>query len=292
VNAIYEYIIATIIVVMLVGWTYYSSSSSTLVAIGRIEDEQLKVVAQEVFNKLLLTPGDPVNWTSTTVKSLGLADMNAQEAFTLDRDKVLMLRNGSIGISRARDLMGLENNYDFSLSVTPALNITVIPNGITYDGNHNHNFTVVVRDLRGLPSSSASITGYYVNNTSTWNIGDNISRSSKTTGTDGLVTLSFKNLHPQDVTLLIMIKAFPSSLAVLKTCYVQGSSDTTCSSMNPPKLLKVVGDYVIEGLPQSDEFVLPSPRPPGGLNMVTMDLFVTVDGYAYRAEMFFWRTSE
>ena len=158
-NAIFEYIIAASIIMLLVGWTFISISSSAFIAVNRLEDERVNVLAAEVFNTLLLTPGDPVNWDTTNITSLGLASMNAKEAFSLDREKVLSLKNGSIDIDRARSLLGLGYLYDFSLSITPALNISItrIRYNIT---SFTHSFEILVKDLKGLPAPTALVVGY------------------------------------------------------------------------------------------------------------------------------------
>ena len=287
-NPIYEYIVGTVIVIMLAGWTYVSMTSSTLVAVNLLDDERINVVAREVFNKLLLTPGDPVDWNRANVKSLGLAEIGG-EGFVLDKDKVLCLKNGSISINDARRLLGLERVYDFSIRVSPALNVRIT--SISYDlGNQVHTFNVVVNDLSGRPFSTAIVKGYYVNDTSSWKTGDAIERDSTLTDVDGRATLVFNYSNPNDVTLLITVKL--SNIASVARCYVQSYSDVSCSLLVPPKPLTVQGDYVVEGQPPIYSFTFPSPEPQGGLKTVSLSQFISIEGYTYEVRFRFWRVSQ
>jgi hypothetical protein len=286
VNPIYEYIIAAIIVILLAGWTYVSMTSSTLVAVNLLDEERLNTVAREVFNKLLFTPGDPVDWNRTTVRSLGLAKMDAG-AFTLDRGKVLCLKNGSITVNDARRLLGLEDLYGFSLRITPALNISV--SDVSYSAGQ-HRFNVVVKDLKNLPVATVIVKGYYVDDAGNWHVGDTIGRDSSTTDVDGRAALTFSSVSPQNVMLLITAKS--SSTVALAGCYIQSSSDTSCSQSDPPKPLTVEGEYVVEGQPMIEPFTFPSPEPQGGLKTVSLSQYVNIDGYVYEARFRFWRLSQ
>jgi hypothetical protein len=271
---------------MLVGWTYVSLTSSTFVALNLIEDEQINTVAKEVFNKIILTPGDPVDWNITSVKSLGLAKNDAK-AFTLDKNKVLCLKNGSINIDAARNLLGLVHLYDFSLLISPALKVNVT--GVSYNAGL-HSFNVMVKDLKDLSISNVFVKGYYVNDTGNWNAGDTIERDSTMTGVDGFATLTFSNTNPKDVVLLITAKL--SSIVALAECYVQSSSDTSGSTLNPPKSLMVEGDYVVEGKLTIDAFTFPSNVPQGGLKTISLNQFVSIDDYVYVVYFRIWRVSQ
>ncbi len=291
-NAIYEYIVATVVVILLVGLTFVNLTSSTLVGVNILNGDQINTVAGEVFNKIILTPGDPIDWNRITVKSLGLAKNNSK-AFTLDRDKVLCLKNGSINVDEARRLLGLENlydnryNYSFSLSISPALIINVTK--ISYIAGR-HSFNVMVKDLNGLPVSTVVVEGYYVNDTDHWNTGDAIVRNSTTTGIDGLATLNFISKNPKDVVLLITAKSYTT--VTVAEFYVLSSSNTSPSPLNPPKALTVEGDYVVEGQPIIGAFTFPSPEPQGALKTVSLSQFVSIGDYMYGVTFRFWSVSQ
>jgi hypothetical protein len=286
VNAIYEYILATVVVILLVGLTFVNLTSSTFIGIDILNGDQINTVAGEVFNKIILTPGDPVDWNRTNVNSLGLAKVNST-AFTLDRDKVLCLKNGSINGNEAVRLLGLEHLYNFSLSISPALIINVTK--ISYIAGR-HSFNVMVKDLNGLPVSTVVVEGYYVNNTDDWNTGDAIVRNSTTTGINGLATLNFTSKNPKDVVLLITAKSYTT--VTLAEFYVPNSSYTSPSTLNPPKALTVQGDYVVEGQPIIGAFTFPSPEPQGVLKTVSLSQFVSIDDYMYEVNFHFWSVSQ
>ncbi len=294
-NAIFEYIIAASVIILLVGWAFISISSSALVAVNRLEDERVNVLAAEIFDKLLLTPGDPVNWDTTNITSLGLAKVNAKEGFSLDREKVLSLKNESIDINTARSLLGLGNLYDFSLSITPALNISITR--VRYNAtSFTHSFEILVKDLKGLPAPTALVVGYYVNDTDDWNVGDAFARNSSLTEIDGRTTLDFtSSINPQNVTLLIQVKSSTAQyhyVIASKACYIRDSSVSSCGLGQPPKNLGVEGNYVLEGLPQIDAFTFPSKGIPGSPKMVSQSLYVSIDSYIYEAKFYFWSVSQ
>jgi len=143
--------------------------------------------AGSILDMILLSPGDPLNWGDypEDPNFFGLAYPGATEAYTLDAKKVIRLsENSSFYISpgKVRSLLGLSADCNFAFRMKPLLIIDINSEG---DGN----FTITVKDLKGLPIPNVNVTGYYVHES----LGSDANYTSdcKITGMDGKCELSF-----------------------------------------------------------------------------------------------------
>jgi hypothetical protein len=106
---------------------------------------QLKNTAVNVFDALLLDPGEPLNWGSNqlwsaeSVNRFGLADSTHSGFYVLDPDKVQRLKIGNplgeITNDEVKELLGLDG-YGFNLRIIPPFNVTNT-NGKKIDGNNS-----------------------------------------------------------------------------------------------------------------------------------------------------------
>ncbi|MEM3040963.1 MAG: hypothetical protein QXG97_02910, partial [Nitrososphaerota archaeon] len=91
-NAIYEYIIAGIVVVAMLAAAEMNISTMTSSRLALAETEGYSM-AESILDMILLSPGDPPNWSeySEDPELFGLAFSNATEEYTLDPKKVMRL---------------------------------------------------------------------------------------------------------------------------------------------------------------------------------------------------------
>ena len=98
-----------------------------------VDYQQLRNTAVNVFDNILLNPGDPIDWGSTqdfspeTVNNFGLAKYQDSHFYILDPDKVQRLKSGNplgeITNEKAKELLNLDG-YGFSLRIIPPFNVT------------------------------------------------------------------------------------------------------------------------------------------------------------------------
>jgi len=185
-NAIYEYVLAGFMMfVMLVA---LHSNLQTLIydnnALAMQEDYNM---AESLIDMILLSPGTPPNWSSTTPTLFGLAAQEAIDTYVLDSRKVIRLDenyNGSTYISpgELRSLLGLTTGINLIIRITPIFPINIQPQG-------NGKYGITVTNHRGVPLANVNVTGYYVPES----LGSNSERFQKQaiTGMDGSCTLDF-----------------------------------------------------------------------------------------------------
>jgi hypothetical protein len=149
------------------------------------KEHQLEDVAVATFNKIVSTTGTPQDWGSalsinaSNLKAFGFAKANASIPYTLDLNKILRITNSSsfpmpstayIDSETVAKLLGLrgENRYEFSITITPALNISYTPLNsfnVGSQGNPEYiptEFKVKVINYAGKPAANANVTITYV----------------------------------------------------------------------------------------------------------------------------------
>jgi len=150
------------------------------------KEHQLEDVAVATFNKIVSTTGIPQDWganlniSASNLQAFGLAKANASIPYTLDINKILRITNSSsfpmpstayIDSETIAKLLGLrgENRYEFSITITPALNISYVVLSFldVNTGNNNKErvptvFNVKVTNYAGKPAANANVTITYV----------------------------------------------------------------------------------------------------------------------------------
>ena len=146
VNAVYDHIFAIIIVGIIFVSAVVALPAMSLINIRAVDQQQLRNIALNVFNAILLDTGEPVNWGSVDpnwspeiVKRFGLASASASTFYVLDPDKVQRLVEGNplggINYTVVKELLGLEG-YEFSFRIIPPFNVTNV-DGTKIDDNHS-----------------------------------------------------------------------------------------------------------------------------------------------------------
>lgn len=166
----YEYIFASAIMVAILIVVVLLTSITPQLYMSTSNVEQLKMVAQKVMARLLLSPGEPEDWggdvslSSSNLTSLGLAvsTVFTREAYVLDPDKVQRLSErlpGQLYIppSKALELLGLGLDYGVKIELVPALNACAALSGSMIE--------VTATSEQGLPLANANVeaTAFYVN---------------------------------------------------------------------------------------------------------------------------------
>ena len=170
-HAIYDYIFTTITLVLMITLTLNRLYGITDTLTSTISQDDLQAKAEEVLNKILLTPGDPPNWgtnpevTDDTLKDFGLA-LAGGKPYELDMNKLRRLFDEDlpeltglslISLDRVYDLLGIKGKYAFAIRILPALNVTVVP--INEDEGK---FKVRVLTQDGLPVPNAEVYVTYL----------------------------------------------------------------------------------------------------------------------------------
>lgn len=203
----YEYILAGMMIFLVLMMTHISMFTLMTRNLTYLEQSSGYKTAEMILDVLLLSPGEPPNWGndfSSDPDYLGLADQNSLRAYVLDPYKVLRLRNDSpsyIPPSKARRLLGLRDDYHFSLRIVPVLLIEIQGNGT---------FTITVRNSKGSLVPNVNVTGYYVPRSLSPT--DNYPIKSNITRVDGTCILEFQ--FKPDHVLVIRAEQFGVKVVV------------------------------------------------------------------------------
>jgi len=182
-NAVYDHIIAILIVGAIFVGTVVVMPTMSLINLQAVDQQQLRNTALNVFNAMLLDTGlgfDGVRWTADwgsidpfdmgDVKKFGLAIAHDSTFYVLDPDKVQRLVKGNplgeISYTKVKERLGLQD-YGFSLRIIPPFNVTNA-DGTKIDENHcpinetalsqkKLQYAVKVSYLDGRPISNAAI---------------------------------------------------------------------------------------------------------------------------------------
>ncbi|MEM3666947.1 MAG: hypothetical protein QW222_07710 [Candidatus Bathyarchaeia archaeon] len=223
---IYEYMFTAIII-----FSILLASSMMVVPMAQpsrnvSETEQLKVVAQKIMTQLILNTGDPPDWGSDTsidennLNTFGLAKYadTTRDAYVLDPDKVLRLDITNplyVHPATTAKLLNLGNDYGFTISFHPALNVTI---------TKSHGYDQYVIDVRTIyanqPIANAKVFAriYYVDE------GKIVSSTLKQalTALDGKCSISFDGISTKLKILVVVVDY--SGIRVVKTFHEEDPS--------------------------------------------------------------------
>ena len=263
----YEYIFAGFIIVLVLTTSQIYSGILLSRKVADWEQAAGYQTAEGILDMLLLSRGEPSNWYEfpDNPERLGLASNNSFEEYGLDPRKVERLTPNSthyISPASLRSLLGVSSTIGLALRIVPALNLTV-----THDGPGN--YTLTVRDLKGLHVPNVNVTAYYVS--MPFNPYADTDTRRGVTDIHGQFTLDY-TLAETDALVICV-----------------GQSDIRSITTYPRDgLLTVQGGHVMT-----------SPRPAYlAVNSTTGSLFgyrqeiasryVKIDGYTYYAELMIW----
>lgn len=174
----YEYIVAILISILMLGYTYYSITTLSSNQLQLVEKEQLDVVASRLFDKILLTRGFPEDWGSnirvnnTSLRDFGLA-LTHGKMYDLDVDKVMRIFSGTreiinplyINTTTFGILTGLYDmekgywKYGFRFYLKTALNITIEKADTK---SPTEKFKISVKNFMGKNAPNADVRGTYI----------------------------------------------------------------------------------------------------------------------------------
>jgi len=170
----FEYIVTVLILSLLIGFSFYSLNSMSSTQLVFTKESQLDQVANNLFNKILMTPGYPTDWgrniyiNESNLEDFGLASTTGIP-YQLDVDKIMRLvrETGNttnplyISPEKVGSLTGLyvdgHWNYGFKLVIYSALNISIVP--VNPDESPPSKYIVRVHDYLGRPASNAYVKG-------------------------------------------------------------------------------------------------------------------------------------
>ncbi|TRO52185.1 hypothetical protein E2P63_03945 [Candidatus Bathyarchaeota archaeon] len=165
----YDHIVAIVLVgVIFIGTVVAVPAAISFTTFQAVDEQQLRNTATNLFNAILLGPGNPSNWGSifpfdqTNVNEFGLASDNQLSKYILNSDKVQRLDPkglGYISYSYVKDLLGMQE-YDFSFSLFRPFNVDW---DIQFSGQNTVQLSVnVTRTEDGAPIPGAAVNANIV----------------------------------------------------------------------------------------------------------------------------------
>jgi hypothetical protein len=185
IDNIFAFLILVLILVTFMGYII----PSAYLSFTTTKEHQLEEVAQAIMDKILLSPGHPEEWGDISIveseedlRAFGLQKTNGS-VYELDVNKLLRIASVNTSLTMTLPwtirisqetiarLLGLGNDYGFSIRVTPALNLSVRSLG-TYtftkgNGKGHGKLTVpnpvevTVTTPDGRPALGANVTGLF-----------------------------------------------------------------------------------------------------------------------------------
>jgi hypothetical protein len=231
VNEMVDYMGAALgIVIIFVAAVFFFSATVTN-GVAYATQRNYAANAQNLFDYILLSPGSPADWgyTSTKPTSFGLAQQAAPQ-YTLSQGAVLRItpmqpitidgktyyyldmggvaiiepQNYYVNYTYAKQLLGINGQYEFQLTLTPAINVSVVKQTNTSSGTV---FQVTVIGYGGEPIAGAQINAILVyakqssKSVNSYNVG--LQAYSNTTDTLGQATIDVK-ITPQSTYYLLV----------------------------------------------------------------------------------------
>jgi len=267
----YEYIVAILITILMLGYTYYSVTTLSSNQLQLVEEEQLDVVASRLFDKILLTKGYPEDWGSnikvnnTSLQDFGLS-LSHGKLYDLDVDKVMRMFPGAseivnpmyINATTFGTLTGLYDaekgywKYGFRFYLKTALNVTIEKadtKPIT------EKFKVSVKNFMGKNAPNAEVKGTYIAIYVVKQGNDQYMDYSYTivnnmTDWMGETLLDFRNNMPQ--TPKQGVSGYAYCLVVTVNYYGLQSQQSYVTNTIPTLGLIVQGKYLIANFTQED----------------------------------------
>jgi hypothetical protein len=180
VNAVYDHIIAILVVGAIFVGAVVALPAMSAINIQAVDQQQLRNIALNIFNAMLLDTGNPSNWGSIRnfqkngphIQRFGLASAQDSSFYVLDPDKVQRLVVGNplnyCDYNRVRELLGLQN-YGFRLRIIPPFNVTFLSHSVTWDSLH-YEARVSYLDGGPIPNAKSYATVVYTKGNNYFNI--------------------------------------------------------------------------------------------------------------------------
>ncbi|MEM1540587.1 MAG: hypothetical protein QXJ07_04310 [Candidatus Bathyarchaeia archaeon] len=180
-NPVFDHILAMVVISVIFVSAVVIMPQLNLGSITLVEQQQLRNVALNLFNAMLLDTGCPANWGSIVngtyyfhpgvLKRFGMASNRTTTFYVLDPDKVqrLNIHNplGYLPYDYLKSVLNLAG-YGFNFRLIQPFNVTNV-NGTRIDENHppirfldsrTLEYAIKVTRLDGTPVPSATVDGY------------------------------------------------------------------------------------------------------------------------------------
>jgi len=175
-----DYLVVGLIIIIVLAFSANSIFSLTSVNLQHVQEEQLNPLAERLLDKILLTPGEPLNWEDIynypdeeDITGFGLGYIKKQDQlmfidpYVLDLNKVsrMSIIDFQPSPNRILKILGLtwdgeHPKYGFRLRIAPALNITITPT--EYIGQAPAVFNISVKSYDGYPAANAKVKAIYL----------------------------------------------------------------------------------------------------------------------------------
>jgi len=260
-HPVYEYIVSVAILFLVLSYSFYAVNSVVVNQLTLVKEEQLKDIANRLFDKILYTPGYPIDWGSNIhVNESNLIDFGVHASTgdlqKLDINKLNRLIYEYEGIinplyippETVGRLLGIYEDghwiYGFRLLIKSALNVTIQP--LDSDSEVPVKYKVKVIDYVGKDAANALVKGilcaaYIINEGGRdvlkydYNIARNLTRL------DGTTVLKFEK--PE-----VPHQALDAAYALLVTANYYGLQSQGIWTRGQVVNLINIGDYLIVNL--------------------------------------------
>lgn len=267
-NAIYEYILAGFMMfVMLV--TLHTNMQNLIADTSDLIVQEEYEMAESLIDTILLSPGNPPNWSLTDPPLFGLASQETTDTYSLDPRKVLRLDENCteypfLSPGKLRSLLGLTSDINLVIRITPIFPIEIQSQG-------NGKYKILVTNQRGVPTANVEVTGYYVNAS----LGSSSERfqNQSVTAMDGYCTLDFNEEKPG---YILVVCADLIGVKSMQT--------------DPPYLkVRVEGGQVVQSEVPLINCINYTSGSFFGLSTDRAARYVEIDGFTYYFELEVWR---
>jgi hypothetical protein len=257
---VFEHITAIIVVSMLFVSAVIAVPAINYVNLLYVDQQQLRNVALDVLNSMLLNIGSPSNWGADfdNIDKFGLALHGSSSFYVLDSEKVERLSSsnpsGYLNYENVSTLLGLQN-YGFNIRIMPLFNVTV--DDMSQDNELLFNVNVRFNDERPIPTASVTATIFYVSGKKSDNF-NFTTPSENRTNEVGECMISY-TLPSDFIGYILVLKVTVADMATVTVPYIQGFSQTVANA-------SIIGDTVTVWIPESEH---PSERVIHNVTVVT-----------------------
>jgi len=209
-----------------------------------VDQQQLRNVALEALNSMLLGMGYPSNWGSDlNIDKFGLALYESSSFYVLDPEKVERLSSnpsGYLDYENVSTLLGLQN-YGFNIRIMPLFKVTV--ENRSQGNNLLFDVTVTFNDGRLIPNAYVNATILYVSGERSDNFNFTTPPGNRTNEL-GECTISY-TLPPVFTGYILILKVTVADMATVTVPYIEGFSQQVANS-------SIIGDTVTLWIPEGE----------------------------------------
>ena len=240
---VFEHITAIMVVGMLFVSAVVAVPAISYVNLLYVDQQQLRNIALEALNSMLLGMGVPSDWGSDlNIDKFGLALDESSSFYVLDSEKVGRLSSsnpsGYLDYENVSALLGLQN-YGFNIRIMPLFKVTV--ENRSQGNNLLFDVTVTFNDGRLIPNAYVNATILYVSGERSDNFNFTTPPGNRTNEL-GECTISY-TLPPVFTGYILILKVTVADMATVTVPYIEGFSQQVANS-------SIIGDTVTLWIPE------------------------------------------